>query len=295
MDGVLLINKPIRMTSHTIVNRLRGRFKIPTIGHAGTLDPLATGVLVVLIGRAVKLNEFIVGHDKTYRVTGLFGQMRDSFDIFGKIVEENQMLVSQNELETVIRDFPRQYDQTPPVFSAIKVKGKTAYRRTRSGETLTLADRNVFLHNLELEDFSFPRFTIHVSVSSGTYIRSLIVDIAKKLNTIACVESLQRIESGHFHLNDCHTFAEVYESKPEEFPKFLLPSEDAIPDYPYLDLSDEDGKKYLDGTWLRISELFPENPPDENVVYRVRRAGRFVALGYSENGILKVKKTIFRE
>jgi tRNA pseudouridine55 synthase len=302
MNGIVLIDKHEKISSNRVTTLLKhAGFGIETIGHGGTLDPLATGLLVVLVGRGSKLSEFIVGHDKTYRVTGSLGQMRDTFDACGKVTAECDKVISRQELEKVVAEFPRSYDQMPPAYSAIKTGGLTAYKQARSGKIPKLTPRPVEIYQMELLDFSFPEFELQVHVSSGTYIRSLIVDIAEKLGTLAYVSKLRRLTSGHFSIENAHTLEDIEKWDRETFWSHTLPMESAVMDYPIAELSKEDGQRWVCGQWLSQESAHVEptetsicKTSGEKRLYRIHMEGRFIAIGYFERGILKPERVLLR-
>jgi tRNA pseudouridine55 synthase len=300
MDGILLIDKPERMTSHHVVVKFRhGGFGIEKIGHGGTLDPLATGLMVILVGRGAKMSEYVIGHDKTYQVTGVFGKMRDTFDAEGTVVAEDDTVVSREQLETLLAGFPREYEQMPPAYSAIKIRGVAAYKKAREGKDPGLVARTVTLSKIVLEDFQFPRFSLHVSVSAGTYIRSLVVDIAARLGTLAYVEKLRRLASGPFKIEDAYPLQEVLSWPEETLATKLRSMEEGVMQYPALELTGEEGKRFVDGQWLAVREItnsagLPESDAGEKKLIRIRSAGMFTAMGYVENGMLKGEKTLLR-
>lgn len=298
MNGIVLIDKHERISSNRVTTRLKhAGFGIETIGHGGTLDPAATGLLVVLVGRGSKLSEFILGHEKSYRVTGCLGQMRDTFDAEGKVLAECGKVVSLQELEAVIAEFPRSYDQMPPAYSAIKTKGVSAYKQMRSGKTPKLTPRRVEILEMKLLNFAFPEFELEVHVSSGTYIRSLIVDIAQKLGTLGYVGKLRRLSSGRFSIDQAHTLDEVETWDRETFWSHALPMETAVLDLPRADMSKSDGERWVCGQWLpagcaHLAEGSAAKQKDQ--LYRVYVDGRFIALGVFERDIIRPERVLLR-
>ena len=295
MNGIILIDKHENISSNQVTTRLkRANFGIETIGHGGTLDPAATGLLVVLVGRGSKLSQFVVGHDKTYRVTGSLGEMRDTFDGEGKVVATCDKVISRKEIEEVIAQFPQAYDQMPPAYSAIKTKGISAYKQMRSGQVPKLNPRPVDIYEMKLLNFSFPEFELEVHVSSGTYIRSLIVDIAEKLGTLAYVSRLRRLASGHYSIQDAYTLEEIDQWDNKTFWSNTLAMETAVCDYPVAELSKENSKRWVCGQWLKQGCAQVAHKPIEKQLYRIYTEGRFIAMGYFERGMLKPEKVLLR-
>lgn len=183
MDGVLIINKPKGFTSHDVVNVLRKTLNTKKIGHTGTLDPNATGVLPILVGAATKISKYLIEHDKTYIATIKIGEKTDTGDIEGNIIEEdvNSSDISYEHMEKILKTFIGKQKQIPPVYSAIKIKGKKAYEYARQGQKIELEARDIEIYNIELIKVVDKEITFEVSCSKGTYIRSLCEDIAKKL------------------------------------------------------------------------------------------------------------------
>lgn len=208
-SGILLINKPAMMTSHQLVAAIKRRFNFKKVGHAGTLDPLATGVMIILINQATKLSTLLLNEDKAYRVKLQFNLETDTGDITGKIINQDNKNVTLSELQDCIMTFPSEYEQVPPKFSAIKVNGKKMYEYARKNQEIPLIKRKVKLKVFELIEFNFPEATLLVKCSKGTYIRSLVIDLASELKTVATVTSLQRISSGDYRLENTVPLAAV--------------------------------------------------------------------------------------
>ena len=284
------------MSSHHVIVRIRhGGFGVDRIGHGGTLDPLATGLLVVLVGRAVKLSEYITGHDKTYTVKGILGKMRDTFDEEGKIIGVDDTPVNRQQMEKAIAEFPKEYYQMPPDYSAIKINGIASYKRAREGKVTNLVSRRVLISRMELVDFNYPEFDLHVTVSAGTYIRSLIVDIAARLNTLAYVGRLRRNQSGSFSINQAFKLNDVLNFSAEKFHDTLLPMESAVMDFPAVNLSKEQAEHFACGKWLKVEDITDAlQNTKTNQLFRLRCEGNFFALGFFDEGYLKHEKVLLR-
>ena len=213
MDGILLIDKPEGITSSQVVVKIRKHFKFDKVGHAGTLDPLGTGLLVVLVGKATKQQDTLMGADKKYEGTILLGQSTDTDDVTGEILATAEIpVIDEKVLESVVKHFTGEQEQTAPIYSALKVAGVPSYKRARRGETVTPKTRTVTIHNLELS-FEMPnRLRYQVHCSKGTYVRSLARDIGDFLGTKACMETLRRTYSAPYSITDAATLDEVLSS-----------------------------------------------------------------------------------
>ncbi|WP_342262998.1 MULTISPECIES: tRNA pseudouridine(55) synthase TruB [unclassified Spiroplasma] len=210
-SGILLIDKPTGMTSHQVVSYLKKKFKYYKVGHAGTLDPLATGVLIILVNQATKISSLLLNATKEYLVTMQFNVLTNSGDITGNVIANDNKLITKEQFLNCLKFFPLSYNQIPPKYSAIKFQGKKLYEYARKDQEVLLAKRLVKLDYLELVSFDFPYVSLKVKCSKGTYIRSLVVDIAKTLNTIATVKKLQRIASGAYKISNCCELDKIQE------------------------------------------------------------------------------------
>ncbi|MCH9620869.1 MAG: tRNA pseudouridine synthase B [Chlamydiia bacterium] len=207
--GILLINKPTGRTSFSLIPKLRYLFKEKKIGHGGTLDPLATGVMVYLIGKQYtkQANSFLDDY-KEYVATILLGEERDSYDIDGEITKTSAIEPKLEEIEEAIKSFNGEISQIPPMFSAKKVNGKKLYELARAGKEIIRQPKTVHM-NTEILSYDYPRLQIKVNCSSGTYIRSIAHDLGEMLGCFGCIEILQRTKSGNFCLNDCINLEDV--------------------------------------------------------------------------------------
>lgn len=211
MNGVIVVNKEKGYTSRDVVNIIGKHFKTKKIGHTGTLDPLATGVLVICMGKSLKLVEMLTNHDKEYIAKVKLGIETDTLDVTGNVINEKEVPnLTKEDIEKVLSEFLGHIKQQVPIFSAIKVNGKKLYEYARNGEEVTLPVKEVDIYNLELiSDITDNTFYIKCHVSSGTYIRSLIRDIGYKLNTLATMEELQRVTLGKFKIEESYTIDDI--------------------------------------------------------------------------------------
>lgn len=202
-EGILIVDKPMGMTSHDVVARVRRKFHLRRVGHAGTLDPMATGVLVILLGKATKLFPQFEGFDKAYRATLVLGMQTTTADIQGKVIQQAAYEhLGRAQVEKVLTKFVGEILQTPPMVSAIKFKGKRLYELARKGIVVERQPRLIKINRLELVHFDPPRVTIYIECSKGTYVRQLAEDIGKELGSLACVSEIERTKVGPFGIDD---------------------------------------------------------------------------------------------
>lgn len=233
-SGILNVLKVPGMTSQDVVNIVRGIYKTKKVGHAGTLDPDAAGVLPIFLGDATKLLEYTLEDQKCYRAEALLGQATDTGDDGGKILETLPVpVLARDDLQRTLDHFLGAQQQIPPMYSALKIKGKKLYQYAREGRELPREPRTIIIHKLTLLDVNLPRFTVEVLCSKGTYIRTLLEDIGRALHTCATMTFLLRMQAGSFNLTTAHTLEEI-ELAPE---KYLLPMETAILHLPRLDVN----------------------------------------------------------
>jgi tRNA pseudouridine55 synthase len=238
MWGLINLDKPAGITSRDAVNRVQrliGRLKI---GHAGTLDPLAEGVLILCLGQATRLIPFVQRMPKTYRGRFQLGLESDTEDIEGQVTEvANAPRIAAEQLSAVLARFVGRIEQVPPAFSALKVEGRRAHALARQGKRVQLAARTIEIHQLELVDFDYPFFTLDIVCGSGTYVRSLGRDVARAVGSGAVMTGLQRTAIGRFQRADACRLEELRERGWEPF---LLPAAAAVADLPRITLSDEE-------------------------------------------------------
>jgi tRNA pseudouridine55 synthase len=203
LTGFLVVNKPTGMTSHDVVTIVRRKFHMRRVGHAGTLDPMATGVLVVLLGKNTKLFSQFEGFDKAYRATLILGTQTSTADIQGKVLQQAPYEhFTRDQIEQTLKKFVGVIAQTPPMVSAIKFKGQRLYELARKGIVVDRKPRMIRISKLELVDFQLPRVTIYLECSKGTYVRQLAEDIGKALESYACIAEIERTQVGPFQIHD---------------------------------------------------------------------------------------------
>jgi tRNA pseudouridine55 synthase len=241
ISGVLVVDKPVGLTSHDVVQIIRKGTNIRRAGHTGTLDPRASGVLVVLLGPAVRLSEYVSASDKRYQAVVRLGQSTDTYDAEGRITGGSSPVdITEEQFENELKSFIGEIEQVPPPYSAIKVKGRKAYDMAREGEEFDLAPRTIHVYNLDLLEWAPPEAVIDVYCSSGTYVRSLAHDLGEKLGCGAHLVGLRRTKSGRFTLRDAVPLRKLRESFDSgNWYQYLIPAAEALSDWPALELNNE--------------------------------------------------------
>lgn len=242
-NGLLIINKPSGYTSRDIVNIVSKKLKIKKVGHTGTLDPLASGVLVITIGRYTKLGDLLTSLDKEYIAEIKLGITTDTLDITGNILEEKDFNINKEDISKVLKSFIGKYKMEVPIYSAIKVKGKKLYDYARNNEIVELPVKTVEIKELELIDFHNDIIKFRAKVEKGTYIRSLIRDICKNLNTIGTMNSLVRTKQGSFTIENSQELEEEYK---------YLNITDALDIKKYI-LNKEEYEKVINGNTITLN------------------------------------------
>ena len=278
MHGVLIINKPKGYTSHDVVNVLRKKLNTKKVGHTGTLDPNATGVLPILIGTATKISKYLIEHEKTYIATIKLGKKTDTGDAEGKVIEENTNIkdISEEELEKVLKSFIGKQNQIPPMYSAIKVDGKKLYEYAREGIKVELKPREIEILDINLIEFNNNQIQFSVRCSKGTYIRTLCEDIAEKLGTIGYMKELQRTSVNQFNLEESISIDDLDNINVQEK---IISIEEIFKDKPKIDLNNRKLELFLNGVQL-THEL-------EEGLYRIYNNNNFIGLGIVKNKLLK--------
>ena len=256
MNGVILIDKPSGKTSYDVVNRFKRVSGINKVGHTGTLDPLATGVLPICINEATKLVQFLIQDHKEYRATMLLGTSTDTFDIEGRITEQSMPDVTEEEVASVMQRLVGTMEQKPPRYSAIKYKGKPMYKWARAGLQLDPPLRTVEIHRIQIVQMNLPYIIFDVSCSKGTYIRSLCHDVGQMLGCPACLAGLRRTRSGHFFENQAITIDGLPSSQLLDIVgKYLIPMNEALPHMPVVVLSSDLANSIKRGYQPHLDEL----------------------------------------
>jgi tRNA pseudouridine55 synthase len=256
VSGVLVVDKPVGMTSHDVVQVIRQGTGIRRAGHTGTLDPRASGVLVVLIGPAVRLSEYVSASDKRYQATIRLGSSTDTYDSEGQITGETSAEgITEEQFEETLTQYVGDIDQVPPPYSAVKVKGKKAYELARKGEQVDLDARQIRVYNLEMLEWAPPDVVVDVYCSSGTYVRSLANDLGEALGVGAHLVGLRRTMSGRFSLRDAVSLRRLKDAfVAGDWYQFLIPAAEALSDWPMVELSSEDVEKVRHGHRIDAEE-----------------------------------------
>ena len=275
--GVIVINKHEGVTSHRIVQIMRKFFDTPRIGHTGTLDPMATGVLPILVGRAVKASDFLVAEDKEYIAEMTLGVRTDTDDITGEILEKCDEIPSEDKVFEAISSFIGEIEQIPPMYSAIKVGGVKLVDLAREGITIERKSRNVKINSIESEKISENVYKMRISCSKGTYIRTLCHDIGEKLGCGAAMSALERTKSGSFTIENSYTVEDLEKLTIEERAKLVMPTEELFMDCPAIDVNDFYAKLIRGGTELYQKKLGTCYAIGQFV--RIKHNNIFIALG----------------
>ncbi len=226
LEGVLLVDKPAGITSYTVVDRIKKGFSLRKVGHGGTLDPMATGLLILLVGRATKGAGRLLGCDKEYEAEVLLGKTTDSQDVTGKIIREDHGVdLIREEVEKALEGFRGEIEQVPPMVSALKHRGKRLYKLARKGIEVDRSPRKVMIKELELRSVRMPLLDLRVRSSKGTYIRTLAHDLGEKLGCGACLASLRRTAIGAFKVEDARPLDELLKYSEEELFSRIIPIE----------------------------------------------------------------------
>ena len=251
MNGIINVYKEAGFTSFDVVAKLRGILKQKKIGHTGTLDPDAVGVLPVCLGSATKLCDMLTDKKKEYIAEFVLGKITDTQDISGTVLEEKTVTCTEEEVRAVIASFVGEYEQLPPMYSAIKVDGKRLYELARQGKEVERKTRPVTLYEIEILSMDLPHVSVRVRCSKGTYIRTLCHDIGMQLNCGAVMTSLKRTASGQFGLDSAHTLAQIEALRDSgELDSVIIPVDEVFKDLPAIVLQGELVNKILNGNYI---------------------------------------------
>ena len=284
-NGIIIVNKPAGWTSQDVTAKLRGVFHEKRVGHGGTLDPMATGVLPVFVGRATRAVEFFEHADKEYIATLRLGTVTDTQDTTGNTLETHPVSVTKAELEAALVAFTGEIDQLPPMYSAIKVNGQKLYELARRGKEVERKPRRITVHALELLSGEGTDWRIRIHCSKGTYVRTLCADIGEKLGCGGCMASLVRTKAGAFSLDRAHTMEEIIAAKDPE--TLLLPVDTLFAQYPALTVNAAGERKLRNGAQIKAGS----QPDGCCRVYS--ETGEFLLFGRVAGGLLTTIKSFF--
>ena len=280
MDGILNVNKPSGPTSHDVVARIRKAARIKRVGHAGTLDPIATGVLIICLGNATRIVEYLMDWRKCYRATAVYGAETATEDATGEIIREADCShLTRESLEAVLPRFVGEILQTPPMVSAVHHEGKRLYELARAGKVVERAPRPVEIYSLSLVDFTpdtRPSATLDVECSKGTYIRTLCADIGKTLDCGAYMSALTRTAVGRLKVEDALSLEAIEEGPIEDF---LISIDEALADMPEVHISEEDEHRIANGVMLPVEALSRAELPQIGNPVRIKSPSGLVAIG----------------
>lgn len=285
MDGIIIINKQKNYTSNDVVQIVKKTFNEKT-GHTGTLDPNATGVLPLLVGKGTKLSKYLINHDKIYEVVLKLGEKRDTADSEGNIIENKEICysnINKENINEVFNTFIGKQEQKPPMYSAIKVNGKKLYEYARKGQKINVEPRKIEIYKIELLNINDRKDEIQfrVECSKGTYIRSLCEDIAEKLQTVGYMKELNRIKVGDFDINNSITIDELKENKDNEkfIDKYFISIEKIFENNDKIELNNKKLTMFLNGISL--------NYKLNSGIYRIYSEGKFIGIGEVKENNLK--------
>ena len=279
LHGIINVYKEKGYTSHDVVAKLRGIAGQKKIGHTGTLDPDAEGVLPVCLGRATKVCDLLTDKDKTYRAVLLLGQTTDTQDTSGTVLETSDTSdLDEAQVTDTVQSFVGEYAQIPPMYSALKVGGKKLYELAREGRTVERKARNVKIYSIHILRVDLPRVEMEVSCSKGTYIRTLCHDIGEKLGVGGCMESLLRVQVGRFVLADSFRLSEIQEAKEAgELEKLLQPIDSVFEQYRAVQIRPDQEKRLQNGNTFRKPDK-SQNYDDQEMVRVYDSKGHFAAV-----------------
>ena len=276
MDGLINVYKERGFTSHDVVAKLRGILKQKKIGHTGTLDPEAEGVLPVCQGKATKVCELLTDKDKTYQAVLLLGMETDTQDTTGTVTARAPVTASEEDVREAVQSFTGSYDQIPPMYSALKINGKKLYDLARAGKEVERKARTVQIHEIRIEEIALPRVTMTVTCSKGTYIRTLCYDIGRKLGCGGCMEKLLRTKVERFTLEEAYTLSQIEKIRDEgQLEEILTPVDRLFSQYPLFQAVSEAEKRLENGNPLLCEELTEVKPPEHGPVRIYAADGRF--------------------
>ena len=286
MQGILIINKPQGYTSQDVVSKVKKILNIKKAGHTGTLDPLATGVLPIMLGNYTKLSKYLIEHDKIYLAKIKLGEKKDTGDEEGKTIEEKEVLennLNKENVEEILKKFLGRQKQIPPMYSAIKVNGKKLYEYAREGKKVEIPEREIEIYSIKLKNINLEEKEIEfeVNCSKGTYIRVLCEDIANKLDTVGYMSNLERIKVDDFDIRDSVTLEDLEKNKDNKMflERSLINMETIFKDLPQISLNNRKKELFLNGVMLSIE--------NKEGLYNIYNNNVYLGTGTIKNNLLK--------
>ena len=284
MDGIVIVDKPQGWTSQDVAAKLRGVFQTRRIGHGGTLDPMATGVLPVFVGRATRGVEFFEHAEKTYEATLRLGLLTDTEDITGEVLEERPVTVTEEEFENILGQFRGEILQVPPMYSALKINGQKLCDLARKGREVERQPRPITIHSLECLEFNGRTARLRVHCSKGTYIRTLCKDIGLALGCGGCMEALRRVSAGEYTIGEAVKLQELIDT--QEPGKYLRGVDTMFRNHPAVTLTENQEKRCRNGNSFSVKL--------EAGTYRAYgQNGEFLMLAKVEDGVMSTVKSFF--
>jgi tRNA pseudouridine55 synthase len=284
MDGVINIYKPKGITSFDVVSQIRKISGTKKVGHAGTLDPAASGVLPVCLGRATKIIDYIMNGVKTYRVILKLGMITDTYDSEGKILQVNEVNLGEEEVINTIKEFIGEIEQIPPMYSALKVNGKRLYELAREGIEIERKPRKICIYDTQINYIKLPLVSFDVVCSKGTYIRSLCYDIGTKLGCGGMMHSLERISTGSFNINEAVNLKDLNE---ENIFSYLIPIDKALGSFGEYIAEDKLVKLLINGVGVKDKNLI-ENIQEDRMIRVYNYKKQLIGLGMKKKGVFKI-------
>ena len=292
MDGVIVVYKEKGFTSHDVVAKLRGILHQRKIGHTGTLDPDAVGVLPVALGRATKLVDMITDHEKTYRAVMRLGVTTDTQDMSGTVLAERPVTAGETEIRETVLSFIGEQDQIPPMYSAVKVGGKKLYELAREGVEIERAPRRIVISEIDIETAELPLVTFTVRCSKGTYIRTLCRDIGEKLGCGAAMQELTRTAVGHLTIDKAVTLGQIQEAADAGDPeRYLTPLKDVLAGMQVFACGNEHRKALVNGNAVRLAWGTGDIDPSEPVLV-TDETGEIIGIYRCDGDVLKPGKML---
>ncbi|MDW8801018.1 tRNA pseudouridine(55) synthase TruB [Clostridium sp. A1-XYC3] len=288
MDGILNINKPTGMSSFDVVRKVKNIAKTKKVGHTGTLDPEASGVLPICIGRATKLVDYIMNDYKIYKVELKLGITTDTYDREGQILKTKEVNLPIEEVEDCIKSFQGEIDQIPPMYSALKVNGERLYSLARKGIEIERKPRKISIYDIEILEMNLPNINFLVKCSKGTYIRSLCYDIGEKLNCGGTMWNLQRVQTGDFSISDS---VELEELSNDNIQGYLISMDKALESYPKIIVDERYEKLIFNGVTIKDPNMLDKIEKDK--LYRVYiEENEFIGIGKKSDFGFKMEKLL---